>query len=73
MAGVWERMIRSVGTVLAAILDKHSLQLDDELLHTFMEKAEAIVISRPITYINMSSTVFIILILALLICSSMCV
>ena len=56
MAGVWERMIRSVRTVLTAILDKHSLQLDDELLHTFMAEAEAIVNSRPITYIDMSSS-----------------
>ena len=66
-------MIRSVRTVLTAILDKHSLQLDDELLNTFMAEAEAIVISLPITYVDMSSTVFIILILALLICSSLCV
>ena len=55
MGGVWERMIRSARTVLSALLDQHSSQLDDELLHTLMIEAEAIVNSRPLTYTDMTS------------------
>jgi hypothetical protein len=50
MGGVWERMIRSVRNVLSGILLQHGDQLDDDLLHTFMIEAEAVVNSRPLTY-----------------------
>lgn len=39
MAGSWERLIRSVRTVLNTILTQHASQLDDELLHTLMVEA----------------------------------
>ncbi|XP_077861672.1 uncharacterized protein LOC144342274 [Saccoglossus kowalevskii] len=41
---------------LSGILEKQSQQLDDELLITFLTEAEAIVNSRPLTYLDMSST-----------------
>ena len=56
MGGIWERMIRSARTVLSELLNQHSSQLDDELLHTFMVEAEAVVNSRPLTYVDMTSS-----------------
>ena len=55
MGGVWERMIKSVRRVLAAILDQHGQNLDDELLRTFLVEAELVVNSRPLTYPDMNS------------------
>ena len=55
MGGVWERMIKSVRRVLAAILDQHGQNLDDELLCTFLVEAELVVNSRPLTYPDMNS------------------
>ncbi|XP_064621743.1 uncharacterized protein LOC135484295 [Lineus longissimus] len=52
MGGVWERMIRSVRSVLNGLLLKTGHQLDDELLHTLMTEVEAIVNSRPLTFID---------------------
>lgn len=52
MNGAVERMIRSVRNVLSALLTTHGSQLDDELLNTFMVEAEAIVNSRPLTYVD---------------------
>ena len=49
MGGVWERQIRTVQSALSALLDRHGIQLDDELLLTLMVEAEAIVNSRPLT------------------------
>ena len=46
--GVWERQIRTVRSVLAALLDQHGTQLEDEALRTFMIEAETIVNSRPL-------------------------
>ncbi len=54
MGGVWERMIRSARAALSSILISHPGTLDDELLHTFMIEAEAIVNSRPLTYVDMN-------------------
>ena len=43
MGGVWERQIRTVRSVMSAILHKNGSQLDDESLRTFLCEAEAIV------------------------------
>ena len=53
--GVWERQIRTVRSVLAALLDQLGTQLNDEALRTFMVKAEAIVNSWPLTVEDRSS------------------
>ena len=50
MGGVWERQIRTVRSVLAALLEKNGQQLDDESLRTFMAEVMAVVNSRPLTY-----------------------
>ena len=55
MGGVWERLIKSVRRVLAAILDQYGQNLDDELLHTFLVEAELVVNSRPLTYPDMNA------------------
>jgi hypothetical protein len=50
MGGVWERMIWSVRKVLSGIL--RSQHLTDELLSTLMCEVEAILNSRPLTYVS---------------------
>jgi hypothetical protein len=50
MGGSWERMVRSVKTAMSAIAD-HRHHPSDEVLETVMLEAEAIVNSRPLTYI----------------------
>ena len=57
MGGVWERQIRTVRSVLTALLEKNGSQLNDEALRTFMCKAEAVVNSRPLTTDNTKSSV----------------
>ena len=47
MGGAWERQIKSVRSVLQALLASNGQQLDEESLTTFMCEAEAIVNSRP--------------------------
>ena len=54
MGGVWERQIRSVRTILTALLKEHSTILNDESLRTFMAETEAIINSRPLTVDNLS-------------------
>ena len=49
-------MIKSVRRVLAAILDQHGQNLDDELLRTFLVEAELVVNSRPLAYPDMNSS-----------------
>lgn len=49
MGGVWERQIRTVRSVLTAILDQNATRLDTSSLRTFMYEAMAIVNSRPLT------------------------
>ena len=49
MGGVWERQIRSVRSVMAALLEDHGSQLDDESLRTLFTEAENIINSRPLT------------------------
>ncbi|XP_068724041.1 uncharacterized protein [Montipora capricornis] len=48
MGGIWERQIRTVRTVLCALLEKNGHQMNDEALRTFMCEAEAVVNSRPL-------------------------
>ena len=55
MGGAWERQIRSVRNVLAALLSRHGSQLDDESLSTFMVEAESIVNCRPLAVGDVSS------------------
>ena len=57
MGGAWVRQIRTVRSVLGALLDERGRQLDDELLRTLMCEAEAIVNSRPLTVENVASPV----------------
>ena len=49
MSGVWERQIRSVRTILTALMKEHAAILNDESLRTFMAETEAIINSRPLT------------------------
>ena len=55
MGGAWERQIRTVRSVLNALLEELGTQLDEESLRTFMCEAEAIVNSRPLTTDKLSS------------------
>ncbi|XP_071482161.1 uncharacterized protein [Diadema antillarum] len=54
MGGAWERLIRSVRTVLDGLLNHAGSQLDDESLRTLMHEAAAIVNSRPLTIDDLS-------------------
>ena len=54
MGGIWERLIRTVRSVLSGLLDDHAQQLDDEALRTLFTEAENIVNSRPLTIDNLS-------------------
>lgn len=56
MGGAWERMIRSARAALNALLQGHPHHLDDELLRTLLTEAEAIVNSRPLTYMDTNSS-----------------
>ena len=49
MGGVWERQIRSVRSILTALMREHGSGLDDESLRTLMTEVECIVNSRPLT------------------------
>ena len=44
--GVWERMIRSIRRILAALM--HEQVVDDEALHTFLVEVERILNDRPL-------------------------
>ena len=54
IAGIWERLICTVRSVLSALLEDHAQQLDDESLRTPFTKAENIVNSRPLSIDNLS-------------------
>ena len=53
MGGIWERSIRSVRSIITAILLSYGRKLNDEVLTTFMCEAESIVNCRPITVENL--------------------
>ena len=55
MGGIWETIIRSARNAPSALLIQHGSQLDDDLLYTLMIEAEAIINSRPHTYVAMTS------------------
>ena len=55
MGGIWEHQIRSVRSVLSALLESNGQQMNDEALHTFMCEAEAVVNSRPLTAESITS------------------
>ena len=54
MGGAWERLIRTVRSVLSTLLFNHGTQLDDESLRTLMTEAESVVNNRPLTVCNLS-------------------
>ena len=53
MGGVWERQIRTIRSVLNAILHQSGSRLDSASLHTFFYEAMAIVNGRPLTVNNL--------------------
>ncbi|XP_062712388.1 uncharacterized protein LOC134289824 [Aedes albopictus] len=54
MGGVWERLVRSVKTAVGLALE-HPRKPNDETLETIIYEAEALVNSRPLTYITLES------------------
>ena len=58
MSGAWERLIRSVRSILATLLFQHSSQLDDESLRTFLCEVSAVINSRPLTLESFSDPNF---------------
>lgn len=49
MGGVWERQIRSIRSILSAILDRSAQRLDSSSLRMLLYKVMAIINSRPLT------------------------
>ena len=49
MGGVWERQIRSVRSILSALLREHGCALDEESFSTLLTEVECIIDSRPLT------------------------
>ena len=52
--GVWERQIRTIRSVLSALLEKSASSLDGESFHMLICETEAIVNSRLLTVDNLS-------------------
>ena len=50
--GLWERLVGSVKRTMSAILAKRQLVLTDEVLHTVLVEAEALLNSRPLTPVS---------------------
>ena len=53
MAGVWERQIRTVRSILSSLLLDHSAKLDDEVMCKLLCEAECVVNSRPLRVENL--------------------
>lgn len=49
MGGIWERQIRTIRSVLTAVLDRSAQRLDSTSLRTFLYEVMAIINSRPLT------------------------
>ncbi|CAB3996780.1 Hypothetical predicted protein [Paramuricea clavata] len=49
LGGVWERQIKTVGSVITALMTELGDQLDDETLRPLFTEAENIVNTRPLT------------------------
>lgn len=49
MGGVWERQIRTIRSILSAILDQSARRLDATSLQTFLYEVMAIINSRPLS------------------------
>ena len=49
MGGVWERQIRTVRSILTALLKSHDQVLNDESFNTLIKEVECIVNSRPLS------------------------
>ena len=49
MGGIWQRQIRSAGTILEALLKTHGSSLIDKNLRTLITETEPIINSRPLT------------------------
>ncbi|XP_058826961.1 uncharacterized protein LOC131686947 [Topomyia yanbarensis] len=54
MGGSWERMVRSIKTAMETAYN-NCRKLDDEALETLVVEAEAIVNTRPLTYLPLTS------------------
>ena len=54
MGGVWERHIRSIRSILTALMKEHSTILNTESLITLLVETESIINSRPLTVDNLS-------------------
>ena len=54
MGGIWERMTKSVRSVLVVLLQEQGAQLNDEVLRTLMTEAENVINSRPLTVDSLS-------------------
>ena len=54
MGGSWERMVRSIKTVLYQIISPDH-KLNDERLHNLFLEVESIINSRPLTYLSLDS------------------
>ena len=52
--GAWERQIRSVRNIMAALMKQHGHSLDDESLQTLLCEVEAVINSRPLTTESLS-------------------
>lgn len=50
--GVWERLIRSIRSILSGLMTEFGTQLDDEGFNTLMCEVESILNSRPLTNIS---------------------